>query len=100
MADGNKFPKAPSGTEWRVTIERSKKGGDWVRARLVHATFSRATIASKRYRLTRWDCAESTRLWAIAAAVKAMEEYAKGEAEQTLAEMLTEEANGRPVVPS
>ena len=94
MTDGKKFPKAPEGTEWRVTIERSQGEGDRVQVSLVDDTFSGVTIASKRYRLARLDCAESARLWAIAAAEKALEEYTKGEADQMLAEALTEEANG------
>ena len=100
MADGNKFPKAPSGTEWRVSVERSQGGGDWVRASLVDSASPTAIIASRRYRLTRVDSGESARLWAIAAAGRALEEYAGIEADKTLAEALTEEANGRPVVPS
>lgn len=93
MTDGNKFPKAPEGTKWRVTIERSQREGDRVRVRLVDDTFSRVTLAFKRYRLTPRDCAESTRLWAITAAEEVLKEYARTKADQMLAEALTEEAN-------
>ena len=93
MTDDKKFPKAPEGTEWHVNIERSERGGDWVRVGLVNDTFSRVTIAFKRYRLTPRDCAESTRHWAITAAEEVLKEYARVKADQALAEALTEEAN-------
>ena len=94
MTEDKKFPKAPEGTEWRVSIERSQREGDRVRVRLVGDTFSRVTIAFKRYRLPSDASPGVTRLCAIAAAEDVLEEYARTETDQTLAEMLTEEANG------
>ena len=100
MTDGKKFPKAPEGTEWYVTIERSQREGNWVRVRLMNDTFSGVTLAFKRYRLPSDASPGITRFCAIVAAEDALEDYAKGEADQALAEALTEEANGRPVIPS
>ena len=100
MTDDKKFPKPPNGTKWRVIIERSQREGDRVRVRLVDDTFPRVTLAFKRYRLPSDASPGITRLCAIAAAEKVLGEYAGIEADKTLAEALTEEANGRPVVPS